>query len=139
MASDSRLTCSGNLTSDNYNKIHKLNNVEYLGDKLLVIGVSGTASDVLKLIKHMEDKDYLATALAHDVHAILVGEKYLYELYPDDVHMIRYDKSMKLAVGSGGDIAQSAMALGLNAKEAVKHAIKMNVFCGGRVRVWENE
>lgn len=139
LAADSRLTCNGNLTSDNYNKIHILKNVQYLGDKLLVIGVSGTASDVLKLVEHLEDKEYLTKTLSHDIHAILIGEKYMYELYMNDVHMIRYNKRIKLGIGSGGDFAQSAMALGLNAKEAVKHAINMNVYCGGKIRIWEDK
>jgi len=137
LAADSRITCGGNITTDSYNKIHVLRgSIDYLGDELLAIGVSGTASDVLKLIEHLQSSDYPVKKIDHEIHALIVGKKYIYELYPHDSHLIRYNKKTKLAIGSGGTIANSVMMLGLDASQAVKHAISMNVYCGGRVRTW---
>lgn len=40
-----------------------------------------------------------------------------------------------VAIGSGGDFAESSMALGLSAEEAVAHAIKFDVYSGGEIQV----
>jgi ATP-dependent protease HslVU (ClpYQ) peptidase subunit len=39
------------------------------------------------------------------------------------------------AIGSGGDFAMGAMAAGASAKEAVKIAIKHDIYSGGRIRM----
>lgn len=140
LAADSRITCGGNITTEVYNKIHALKgSVDYLGDELLAIGVSGTASDVLKLIEHLQSSDYPVKKIDHEIHALIVGRKYIYELYPHDSHLIRYNKNTKLAIGSGGTLAYGAMMLGLDAVKAAKHAASINVYCNTRIKTWSME
>jgi ATP-dependent protease HslVU (ClpYQ) peptidase subunit len=103
------------------------------------MGVSGVAADVLKLIEHFSDPEYLSKPLDHEIGALLIGEKHVYEINECDVHMIQYNRSQKLSVGSGWNYALSAMHLGLDAVGAVKHAIKHNVYCGGRVKTWTDK
>lgn len=139
LAADGRITLDGDITSDTFNKIHKLTGMEYLGDELLVIGFSGAVVDLLKLIEYLKTEVYLTSEIEHSIHAIVVGRKYLYETNHDSGFMIRYPKKDKLATGSGRPFAQSALSLGLDAKAAVQHAMKHNVFCGGKVTTWTSK
>ncbi len=66
------------------------------------------------------------------------GGKVYWLSTPDrDSVMIRSECNYNESAGSGGDYAITAMDLGLSAKDAVKMAIKRDVYSGGRVRVFK--
>ena len=44
------------------------------------------------------------------------------------------DKAVPTAIGSGAAVALGAMYTGASAKDAVKAAIALNVYCGGKIR-----
>jgi hypothetical protein len=47
------------------------------------------------------------------------------------------DTAKYWAMGSGSEFALSAMLIGKSAKEAVKHACKLDVYSGGKIRVMQ--
>lgn len=137
LASDSRCTQDSDIVSDNIQKLYHLNNLDYVIDKLIAIGVSGALADVDKIMHYLHSEDFPAADICHEIGAIIIGKKFAYYLEPGSGYLIRCSRKHKLALGSGGAFGRSAMLLGLNAKEAVKHAIKLNAACGGRVQTME--
>lgn len=67
---------------------------------------------------------------------IIIGENFAYAIEKEEGYLIKYDRSCKLVCGSGGNFALSAMRLRLNAVSAVKHAIKLDVYSGGKIQIW---
>ena len=139
LASDSRSSCGSHIVSDRYQKIYTLPSIAYINDILLAIGVAGALADVDKVLYYLGGSEFPSNDVEYDVHAIIVGRAYTYMLEPDSGYLLRYNKKDRLAVGSGGLFANSAMLLGLGAKAAVKHAIKLDAGCGGRVQSWERK
>ncbi len=133
---DGRITIEGNITSDKYNKIFPLKEVDYLGDSLMAIGMAGSVSEWDKILGYLLNNLFPFTdeTISHDVGAIIIGEKYCYELEMNQGWFIRHNRKQFLASGSGMMYALSAMSLGLNSKAAVQHAIKHDVYCGGKIR-----
>lgn len=125
LAADSRVTHESKLISNNFYKIRQFSKgTKYNGDTLLYIAMSGHLEDfekVLDMIKH-EEFPSLSFKISHEVSALILGKNYIYELEANGCYLIRYNHSEKLALGSGGNFALSAMYLGLNATEAVQHA-----------------
>lgn len=135
LAADSRVTAGTMIVTDEGTKLYRINDVPYKNDLIIAMGVSGALSDVDKIINFIIGGFEPREEFAHYVGAILVGLEYVYSLEPDSSHLIQYKRHIKLTEGSGGPFALSAMKLGLGAKDAVKHAIKMDSACGGKVKV----
>lgn len=139
LATDSRMTQDSYLTTDKAKKIFIFKEpITYLDDELLVCAFSGRCADWDKFL-HYIVSDNFPCGMSHNVSGIIVGKKYAYELEHDTGYLIRHNKKTKLVGGSGGVFAQSAMLLGFNAKEAVKHAMKLDMASGGRVQSWNNK
>ncbi len=141
LACDSRVTGSGNIASDNAIKMYNLSLREayVYGDKLLVAALAGTYCYYDSFVEWL-CTDRTTEFEAPDnvnVSGIIIGEKWAYEIEDCTFPFCRYNKTDKLASGSGQHFARSAMWLGLNAKEAVKHASKLNMATGGKIRTWE--
>lgn len=136
LAADSRVTCQSTIVDDNMRKIYELNkDIRYGGDRLLAVGWSGSASDVDKVLCYLYSDEFPSfSEIKHDVGAIIIGVKYAYVLEPEQSFLVRHERKTKLVEGCGATIALSAMKLGLNAIQAVKHTIKLDSACGGRVR-----
>lgn len=139
LVADGRTTAGGDIVTDNTIKIYcfKKENVGYMGDRLLALAVAGACKDVDKLIVHMLNNGLgTDSEIKHDVAGIIIGEANAYSLEFDSNWLIRYPKKTLLAEGSGGVWALSALRLGKNSKEAVKHAIANSTSCGGKIREW---
>lgn len=134
LAADSRCTNGTLIITDKADKLYQLKNVKYKQDSLLYMGMAGAGAD-FDLINHFLHSDkFPSQDIKHDTVAIIVGKKYVYKLEEDSGYLIQYSKNTKMAIGSGGTIGMTAMSLGLTAIEAVRHAIKLNSACGGKVR-----
>lgn len=142
LACDSRMTQDTTITSNNVNKLFKLKEPRpYLDDFILCYALSGIVIDFELIHKMMiSDEGFpIYTHTNHECSGILVGKKQVYLLEQRKGVFIALNKSNKLADGSGAYFGLSAMTLGLNAIQAVKHAIKHDTACGGRVRSWKYE
>lgn len=138
LAADSRVTADTSIITNNFDKLFPLNHIPYFGDVLVHAAFCGTLSDLHCVLHYMESEHFLVKRVEHDVSALIVGQKYVYKLEEKSNYLIRYNKKTKLAAGSGAPEGRSAMALGLNAIDACKHAIKLDSACGGKVRHWSS-
>lgn len=74
--------------------------------------------------------------LNDDVEGLLIYDSgRVMMLGGDDNGILWYDWPAMVGIGSGGDIALGAMLHGATAKEAVMHAMKVDVATGGKVEV----
>ncbi len=144
LAADGRITCGSAIATDSFNKLHTFKQpIPYInGDVLLHIGVSGTIryKDQVIAMFEEDDRETFAqrslsnTSVEHGIQAIVVGRKHTYSLERNSMLLIRHSRKLPLAEGYGYPYAMSAMMLGLDAIAAVKHTIKLDSSCGGRVR-----
>jgi hypothetical protein len=109
----------------------------YVTDHLIAIGMAGALSDFDMLMHYLHHEDFPTVNIKHEVEAIIVGKLFVYKIEESCGYLIRYPRKHKIAVGSGGTLGKSAMELGLDAKKAVKHAIKFNAGCGGKIQSLE--
>jgi ATP-dependent protease HslVU (ClpYQ) peptidase subunit len=134
LASDSRCTLETTIVTDRAQKLFRLDGVDYLGDKLIAIGLAGCLTDFDKVLLHLCQDDFFTHHIKHDCSGIIVGNKYNYMLEPNTPFLIRCNKKEVLATGCGQAFGLSAMKLGLTAKKAVSHTIRMDMACGGRIQ-----
>lgn len=136
LAADSRVTSASHLVSDDHDKIMYLDNCSYLDDKLIAIGMAGLLADYDKVLSmlHTDGFGYTNIEIDHEIDAIVIGEKYVYNLEAGKCFLIRYKKETKLAVGSGEPFAMLTLKQGKNAKQAVKAAMLLDCGCGGSVK-----
>jgi ATP-dependent protease HslVU (ClpYQ) peptidase subunit len=89
--------------------------------------VSEQVGDLVDLIPPVleQDSDYTALVVTPDKQVLLYESGIPIDM-GNDVHM---------AIGSGGDFALAAMDAGLSAEEAVKIAMKRDVYSGGTITV----
>ncbi len=104
-------------------------------DKLLYIGLAGQITHFDKVLIYLHTADWsVEQKFDSSTGAIIVGEKYVYTMDDDNGYLARFPRNTKLAEGSGCYFAQSAMALGMNAIDAIKHAISLDSASGGKVQ-----
>lgn len=129
IAWDSRSTSGNLITSDESEKMTKVDDVKFwicgsIADEQLLIDMYfGEKSEVIPE----------ANAIVFDE-----GEVFLIGVN-DDALIWKQPLRSDRAIGSGGDFAMSAMRLGLSAKEAVEHAKTLDCYTGGKVRVMRLE
>ncbi|PHR99248.1 MAG: proteasome subunit beta [Blastopirellula sp.] len=129
VAFDSRVTEGSTIVDDAANKHIKRNGVHYF--------FSGRDADEELLIAAVEGAIKEDYADAIDVYAIIYkdGAFYTAGISQNDGYFWQKERLGNcVAIGSGGSHALTAMDCGLDAKEAVKMAIKRNAGSGGRVR-----
>lgn len=137
LATDSRMTCEGYITSDTTTKLWDLRDKEifYMHDRLLAIALGGRINHFDWYLHYLQRSDFPHPEFTtHCVVGIIVGEKAVYEIEKEAAYLVRYSLDSHVAVGSGEDYARSAMALGKGAKQAIKHARKFDTATGGEVQ-----
>lgn len=113
--------------------MHKLEGVEFNGDPLLYMAFAGSVYGAYTIIEHIDEEGFYEDADAEDVEALIIGEHSIYVLEAGSSLLYPWAEDI-YAGGSGGDFALGALRLGLNAREAVKHACKLDVYSGGRIK-----
>jgi len=138
LASDSRVTTESHLVTDSADKMVVFQEgIPYRGDTLIGIGMAGAVIDFDKVIDILQDEKFgtPASNFEYDVSGVVIGKKYVYEMEENSSYLIPYDRSQKLACGSGRPFALAAMHLGKNSVKAVEVAIALDCGCGGKVRL----
>lgn len=137
LAADGRVTCDGKILSDNYNKIIKINKeVRFLNGKRFVkymanAGIAIANEAVYNFLVNDKEIDYIDSM---DFTTFILTDEDCYIMHVNDDGAI-IDRCIGCeAIGSGADFAMSAMKLGLSAAEAVKHAAKIDVLTGGKIK-----
>ncbi len=133
LAADGYTTSNDVVLSAKYKKIAKLN-VKYRDDVLLYGGFCGYMHEMATFIHKMATEFVLDEVIPEHSSGIIVGAKYLWLMEGGAKGLTQIFDEPR-AAGSGRDFAISAMALGLSAKEAVAHAIKFDIYSGGKIVV----
>jgi ATP-dependent protease HslVU (ClpYQ) peptidase subunit len=134
LAADGRITGGSTIVEDDSQKIHKIKGM-FRGEHMLAYGYAGCASDGVLIREWLEDgaieDDYPEDL---ETHLIMITNKNAYETFDGALGKLMCMNIKKSAMGSGGDFALSAMLLGMNAVDAVKHACKLDIYSGGKIR-----
>jgi ATP-dependent protease HslVU (ClpYQ) peptidase subunit len=125
LASDGQTT-AGTMRMESGPKIH------YIKRAGVYIGCAGTVSDIISLLRHLEEGTPLPKDYTGDVEAIVVdkdGNSLL--LLGDEQHM--KVQHAPFAIGSGAPAAIAAMMSGANAIEAVYVAEHVDIYSSGDI------
>lgn len=118
---------SGVIIDDDYNKKKKISNGSY-------VFFSGEISAVDKLIDMwINNISQIETTLACETLICEFGKLYRVMLMDCELIQEELDLNKYYAIGSGSKYALTAMDLDLNARDAVKMAIKRDCFSGGKI------
>ena len=128
MAADGRSTYGDCITDENYVKIKSINGklFGFDGEVGFMKKVEHEISINLSVDDREVDKEFMYEYILYDAGYLLSyrnDRKYPTVVYPP------------FAIGTGGLAAIAVMRAGLNAEEAVKVAITMDVYSGGKITV----
>lgn len=113
------------------------------GEKVIIMGFSGTAGDERHIIQYLTDDKVNSQTEMHDqieCTAILVTEKnrcFSVQKSADKKLPWIYENKAPYAIGSGADFAITAMHLGKDAVEAVIVASKLDAYTGSTVHCYK--
>lgn len=122
VASDSRV--SGDYKRDNVRKLYTVGS--------LVFGISGRVSSAMAFIEWAQDRTKTKPKLEDDFEVIEIhpsGKVYSY-----DHNFTKCPESAPCAIGSGAPFAMAALLCGKDAVEAVRIAIRLDTYSGGKVQ-----
>jgi ATP-dependent protease HslVU (ClpYQ) peptidase subunit len=128
LAADGRTTAGNEIVSDTMNKLHRLPDGS-------VVAEAGACTTALLAI---EELSYSIQEERHPKN--LKGDFTLLRLYADGRCEVYWNELVGIvvptpyAIGSGGEFARGAMAMGASATEAVRVATKLDSKSGGRAR-----
>lgn len=115
--------------------IPKLTRVEGIGEYSGWLGLCGDMDSIPSFIRSLQGENLGANWNNIDIRAIfLTDEGPTFEVALDPVgHVVMQKLASNHAVGSGREFALGALAHGATSAEAVKIAIKHDVYSGGKV------
>lgn len=128
LSGDGRITSGTLICSEKEVKVRFLKGAIH-GEKTIAIGWAGACEDAYHLMALLQQNQVEAITEL-DINALLITEKNIYRF---DGKFF-YPKCDTFEVlGTGSAIALSAMSLGLNSRDAVKHACKLDCNTGGKI------
>ena len=132
LAADSQTTSGHIQSSSAFSKIRKFDDG--------YAAFTGSCKDIPILFDLIRGKEVEGNAKDIDVTAIVMpNEGKPYEAYINSLgKLYKHPISNFSAIGSGWTIAMGAMQSGASAKEAVKAAIKLDIYSGGAVK-WKKK
>lgn len=132
-AADSQTSGKGIVICERSKKLYVLPYTKYYNDHLLAIASCGDVAALQKFTHHLEHTDDLALMAQNgDFQSLIIGRKFVYLLLGDNLAVERYPRNTKLSIGSGAQFGLSAMYLGKDAIQAVKHAAILDAFTNNR-------
>ena len=132
LAADSQTTAGHLSTSSTRSKIRKFDDG--------YAAFSGLCSDIPILFDLIKGKEVEGDTKDIDATAIVMPNKGKpYQASVDSLgNLYKHPISKFSAIGSGWTVAMGAMQSGASAKEAVKEAIKLDIYSGGAVK-WKKQ
>ena len=132
LAADSMANINGMVFDEDMVKIIKLKG-ELFGEKLKAMAMAGHGS-CINYVKDWVCSGDLGASKIEGINFCVIVITDISSYYADDETPFLSEFKGARSVGSGYPFAYSAMKLGLNAVDAVKHAISLDVYSGGKVR-----
>ena len=135
LAADGRTTWDGVIIEDSSKKIYKL--IGNLGDEKLLAFASCGYADGSEYIKYWLETGAIPEEYPRgiEVSLIVVTDVNVYTAFggsEDGVCRLCRGRNRE-ANGSGRDFVYSALTLGMDAVQAVKHACKLDIYSGGKI------
>ena len=131
VAADGRATAEGLLVSDKTKKLITIKKAFFNDEEVVCLAFAGAMEDAAMLINHLKTESLgLGSRLELECHGLLFTK---YGIYLFEGSNFAQQQDEPIAMGSGAIAALTAMRLGLDAKAAVKTAMKMDVYTGGRI------
>lgn len=147
LASDSQATSGSSVIQTSFQKIFtpaEGKRWSIYGKRILAIAVCGEAAGIYELQAQLEKGIMFETKGKQDAWTSCIAvadDKSFFVLdgYGDRKNALfnLFPAMAKFAMGSGGDAANAYLAIGKKAVDAVKQAIKLDVYSGGEVQTWE--
>lgn len=131
LASDSRTSQAGLITSQNFVKVFQVR------DNL--IAGAGSICEIKSFLLDFKNNNKTTSADLDSCQIVILKKKKLYivEASVDErYHLVPINPPY--AIGSGGEIALGAMLAGASAEESVKLASMIDVFTNNNVQVYSN-
>lgn len=143
LVADGRGTSGALIVEDDAKKIVKLNGM-VKGENALAIGLAGVVGYEDEIIEALLSGEMSHLPHELDYSGIVITDKGAYSLFsklydddePSDGMILPgtlYRDTGNIVIGSGMVAAHSALKLGLDAVGAVKHAITMDIYSGGKI------
>lgn len=134
LAADGRITCGNLIKTETANKIVDMSDYNFRGDKCTYFVGSGSCEELAILRNTIYTPECYST-LHNPLENI---EAYLFTeggIYHHEGRVWVIEDSPQFGAGSGKDYVLSALLLGLNAKNAIKHACKLDKGSGGKIQI----
>lgn len=145
LAADSQATAGNIISSTGMKKIKTPGEDEIWrvrGDKILAVAASGDVCATLELVDALkvglQSNTKMRKGLAFTAMAIR-GKDKGFEIFKaaGEEEIAIYELDEWRSFGSGSAFALSALKMGKTAKEAVEHAISLDLYSGGEVHTFE--
>ncbi len=128
LAGDGRITSGSLICSETEVKVRFLKG-KIQGEQTIAIGWAGSCEDAYYLMTCLQ-QDKAEEIPELDMNALVITKKNVYRF---DGKFFYPKKNKFEVIGTGSAIALTALTLGLTAKEAVKHACKLDCNTGGKI------
>lgn len=146
LASDSQGTMDLSVNVNSIKKIYEPAAGErwsIYGKRILAIGVSGDVGGLAELFEHLKKGIGFETkgkwAAFTDCIAVADDKSFFYVDNRGDkanTMFTHFNEDSSFAIGSGAFLANAYLAIGKKAEDVIKLAIKLDVFSGGAIQVW---
>jgi ATP-dependent protease HslVU (ClpYQ) peptidase subunit len=107
------------------------------GDALMYVCFAGNVSDFDYVLRRISEGTILEADDLNSTTLLITQSGTVYENHTPKGNRIHVNTAKYIAIGSGADFALSAMELGYSPVEAVRHACKMDVYSGGKIRSYK--
>lgn len=128
LASDSRMTSNNEIMRGNVNKISIRKDYAFC--------LAGTFAAFEPLVKWFTkgaiEADFPSLNMQYTF--LVIDKKLKVTVYSSNNGSHKTKYKAPIAIGSGQDFATGAMAIGANAKQAVKAASKLDIYTGGKIK-----
>ena len=135
LASDSRETIKSWVDNDTCKKIFRLPDDSVIGLSGDPLGHAVLLRELRQALKVEKRQTVLPAPRLKQCHALMVDvDGFIYVFWGTAWAILKKRHHPYYAIGSGAGAALAAMDVGASAVDAVKVAIKRDVYCGGRVQ-----
>lgn len=131
LAGDSQITENGIVICNRFKKVRRVR-ADLNNSKVLAVGIAGNMDGFNKIVNWLKSGCKPSFPESIDAAGIIVTEKAAYA-FDSGTGGALFKLSDCYSVGTGMPLCISAMKLGLSAREAVKHAVSLDVYSSGKI------
>jgi hypothetical protein len=134
LASDGRVSVNGMLSADNADKIFMIEDAYLRGSEVICFACAGDASVrnlIEEWIREECPRDFISPTVMYE--CIIVTTDAVYHTSPEQADIYQLTEGEYGVIGSGAEIAHTALVMGKDAKGAVAVACSLDLCSGGQI------